>query len=43
MSCCNYITVYILPLSADVHCIQDSCYPLAFAVPALLMFISVGE
>ncbi|XP_025093104.1 solute carrier family 15 member 2-like isoform X2 [Pomacea canaliculata] len=38
----SVISTLITPiLRADVHCIQDSCYPLAFAVPALLMFISV--
>lgn len=28
-------------LRADVKCFGDNCYPLAFGVPALLMFVSV--
>ncbi|KAK6165515.1 hypothetical protein SNE40_022431 [Patella caerulea] len=28
-------------LRADVHCIGKSCYPLAFGVPALLMFVAI--
>ncbi|KAK3083214.1 hypothetical protein FSP39_016931, partial [Pinctada imbricata] len=27
-------------LRADVHCIKDTCYPLAFGVPAVLMIIA---
>ncbi|ESP00773.1 hypothetical protein LOTGIDRAFT_92134, partial [Lottia gigantea] len=34
-------TVISPVLRADVHCIKDSCYPLAFGVPALLMIIAL--
>lgn len=31
-------------LRSDVHCFdQNDCYPLAFGVPAILMFIAIGN
>ncbi|KAK3771207.1 hypothetical protein RRG08_053353 [Elysia crispata] len=36
------LSTFITPvLRADVHCIEDSCYPLAFGVPAALMLTSI--
>lgn len=38
----SMISIILTPiLRADVHCFGAECYPLAFGVPALLMFISL--
>lgn len=38
------LSTAITPLLRAVHCDgQDSCFPLAFGVPAILMVVSVGE
>ena len=41
----SLISTFITPiLREDVHCFdKDSCYPLAFGVPAILMIVAVGE
>lgn len=41
----SLISTYLTPiLRLDVHCLgADSCYPLAFGVPALLMIIATGN
>ena len=43
---CNYPPLPSPPLpppSADVQCFGGDCYALAFGVPAILMFVSLGE
>ncbi|XP_048237757.1 solute carrier family 15 member 1-like isoform X1 [Haliotis rufescens] len=38
----SVLSTFFTPmLRADVHCIEDTCYPLAFGVPALLMFLAI--
>ncbi|XP_067686847.1 solute carrier family 15 member 1-like isoform X2 [Haliotis asinina] len=38
----SVLSTFLTPmLRADVHCIEDTCYPLAFGVPALLMFLAI--
>ncbi|XP_005097084.1 solute carrier family 15 member 2 [Aplysia californica] len=38
----SMLSTFFTPmLRADVHCVENSCYPLAFGVPALLMLASV--
>ena len=41
----SLISIFVTPiLREDVKCFgSDSCYPLAFGVPALLMVFSVGK
>ncbi|XP_041374946.1 solute carrier family 15 member 2-like isoform X2 [Gigantopelta aegis] len=38
----SVLSTFITPvLRADVHCLEDTCYPLAFGIPGALMFIAV--
>ena len=41
----SFISMMVTPqLRANVACLgQDYCYPLAFAVPAALMFVAIGQ
>lgn len=41
----SLISTYITPiLRHDVHCFGgDTCFPLAFGVPAILMILSLGK
>ncbi len=41
----SLISTFVTPiLREDVHCFnKDSCYPLAFGVPAILMIVAVGK
>ena len=41
----SLISTFITPiLREDVQCLeQDSCYPLAFGIPAILMIVAVGK
>lgn len=41
----SLISTFLTPvLRNDVHCFgNDSCFPLAFAVPGVLMIISIGK
>lgn len=41
----SLISTFITPiLREDVYCFgKDSCYPLAFGVPAILMIVAVGK
>jgi solute carrier family 15 oligopeptide transporter 1 len=41
----SLISTFLTPvLREDVHCFgEDSCYPLAFAIPGVLMIISIGS
>ncbi|GFR95580.1 solute carrier family 15 member 1 [Elysia marginata] len=42
INCGSMLSTFITPvLRADVHCIKDSCYPLAFGVPTVLMLTSI--
>ncbi len=40
----SFISHFVTPiLRQDVHCIgEDSCYSLAFGLPALLMIVAIG-
>ncbi|KAK4036170.1 hypothetical protein OUZ56_028236 [Daphnia magna] len=38
----SLISTFITPILRDVHCFgDDTCYPLAFGVPAILMIVSI--
>lgn len=41
----SLISTYLTPiLRKDVHCFgDDSCFPLAFGLPAVLMIVAVGK
>lgn len=41
----SLISTYLTPVfRADVHCFgDDTCFPLAFGVPAILMLVAVGQ